>query len=421
MSAMKRLTKANGTPADTNIIHLGAERPPFERTALILQGGGALGSYHAGVYQALAERNLHLDWIGGHSIGAVNAALIAGNPPERRVERLREFWETVSTSPFGVPYLAGSKIRDKFSRSVVNHGRSLDVLFGGVPGFFKLRMPPPFFHPYGSHEALSYYDIAPLKSTLERLVDFDLINAGAMRFTACAVSVRTGNVVRFDSTTCRICAEHVIASGSLPPGLPTTEIGGEHYWDAALVSKTLLQWMLDTPPRKDTLAFQVDLWSARGNLPGNLVESEVRQKDILFSSRTRMATDQFKKQQLLRRATAKLLAKLPKDLLQTPEAETLAAEANEKVYNIVQLIYRAKSYEGTAKDYEFSRRTMEERWRSGYNDAVCTLRHPEVLQRPNGGDGFFTFDLACDGREIKRHMRAKTEGLGRVPPSGPSC
>ena len=157
--------------------------------------------------------------------------------------------------------------------------------------------------------------------------------------------------------------------------------------------------MLDTSSRKDTLAFQVDLWSARGDFPRNPLESEARQKDIRFSSRTRMATDQFKKQQILRRATAKLLGKLPKDLLQTPEAETLAAEADEKVYNIIQLIYRAKNYEGTSKDYEFSRRTMEEHWRSGYNDAVRTLRHPEVLQRPNGVDGVFTFDLARDGRE----------------------
>jgi NTE family protein len=155
--------------------------------------------------------------------------------------------------------------------------------------------------------------------------------------------------------------------------------------------------VLDTAPRKDTLAFQVDLWSARGDLPRNFVESEAREKDILFSSNTRGTTDQFKKVQTHRHATAKLLAKMPKELLQTPEAETLAAEANEKVYNVIQLIYR-KSYEGTFKDYEFSRRTMDENWRSGYNDAVRTLRHPEVLQRPNGGDGFFTFDLERDGR-----------------------
>ena len=379
--------------------HLTVERPPFERIALILQGGGALGSYQAGVYQALAEANLHPDWVAGISIGAVNSALIAGNPPERRVDRLREFWEAVSTSPFGLPYFASMEIHDEFIHSVVNQVRSLGVLFGGAPGFFKPRLPPPFFYPNGSPEALSYYDAAPLKATLERLVDFDLINVGAMRFSVGAVNVRTGNFAYFDSTTHQICPEHVMASGSLPPGLPATEIEGEHYWDGGLVSNTPLQWVLDASPRKDTLAFQLDLWSARGDFPRNLLESEARQKDIRFSSRTRMATDEFKKKQMLRRATAKLLAKVPKDLLQTPEAELLAAEADEKVYNLIQLIYRAKNYEGTSKDYEFSRRTMEEHWMSGYNDAVRTLRHPEVLQRPNGLDGVFTFDLARDGRE----------------------
>jgi NTE family protein len=376
--------------------HLANERPPFERIALILQGGGALGSYQAGVYQALAEANLHPDWVAGISIGAVNSALIAGNPPERRVDRLREFWEAVSVSPFEVPYFP---FDDEFTRSVVNQVRSLGILLGGAPGFFKPRVPPPFFYPNGSPEALSYYDVAPLKATLERLVDFDLINDGRMRFSVGAVNVRTGNFAYFDSTTYQIQPEHVIASGSLPPGLPATEIEGEYYWDGGLVSNTPLQWVLDTSPRKDTLAFQVDLWCARGELPRNLLESEARQKDIRFSSRTRMASDQFKKQQLLRRATAKLLAKMPQDLLQTPEAEMLAAEADEKVYNLIQLIYHAKNYEGSSKDYEFSRRMMEEHWTSGYNDAVRTLRHPEVLQRPNGRDGVFTFDLARDGRE----------------------
>jgi NTE family protein len=376
--------------------HLAAERPSFERIALLLQGGGALGSYQAGVYQALAEANLHPDWVAGISIGAVNSALIAGNPPERRVDRLREFWETVSVSPFGMPNFP---FNDEFTRSVVNQVRSLGILLGGTPGFFQPRVPPPFLYPNGSLEALSYYDAAPLKATLERLVDFDLINDGRMRFSVGAVNVRTGNLVCFDSTTHQIGPEHVMASGSLPPGLPATEIEGEQYWDGGLVSNTPLQWVLDTSPRKDTLAFQIDLWSARGDFPRNLLESEARQKDIRFSSRTRMATDQFKKQQLLRRAIAKLLTEMPKDLLQTPEAETLAAEADEKVYNVIQLIYRTKNYEGTSKDFQFSRRMMEEHWISGYNDAVRTLRHPEVLQRPNGRDGFFTFDLARDGRE----------------------
>jgi NTE family protein len=379
--------------------HFTVPRPQFERTALILQGGGALGAYQAGVYQALAEADLHVDWVAGISIGAVNAALIAGNPPERRVERLREFWETVSAPPFGAPYLAGVEIRDELTHRFINQSRALGILVGGAPGFFTPRMPPPYLYPRGDPQALSWYDVSPLAVTLERLVDFARIDGGDPRFSVGAVNVRTGNFVYFDSTTHQIGPEHVIASGSLPPGFPATIIDGEHYWDGGLVSNTPLQWVLDSRPRRDTLVFQVDLWNARGELPRDLMEVELRQKEIRFSSRTRAATDQFKQQQLLRRTTAKLLAQLPPELRQTAEAQRLAAEVDEKVYNIIQLIYHARNYEGSSKDYEFSRRTMEEHWQAGHNDAVRTLRHPEVLQRPGGMDGVFTFDLAVDGRD----------------------
>ena len=376
-----------------------SERPPFERVVLLLQGGGALGAYQAGVYQALAEANLHPDWVAGISIGAINSALIAGNPRERRVEKLREFWETVSAPPFGVPYIAAIEGSDEFTHTLINQASSWGTVVGGAPGFFQPRVPPPFVYPNGSPEALSYYDVAPLRATLERLVDFDRINDGQIRFSVGAVNVRTGNFVYFDSTTHLIGPAHVMASGSLPPGFPATEIEGEHYWDGGLVSNTPLDWVLDSRPGRDTLAFQVDLWNARGEVPRNLIEADTRQKEIRYSSRTRSATDQFKKKQMLRHAAARLLAKIPPELLQTPEAGMLALEADETVCNLIQLIYHAKTYEGNSKDYEFSRVTMEEHWRSGYNDAVHTLRHPEVLQRPQGLDGVYIFDLAVDGRE----------------------
>jgi NTE family protein len=298
-----------------------------------------------------------------------------------------------------VPYFPSVEIKGEAARRIVNEVRSLGILLGGAPGFFTPRLPPPFLYPPGSTEALSFYDVAPVKATLERLVDFDLINAGKMRFSVGAANVRSGNFVYFDSTTHQIGPEHVMASGSLPPGFPTTEVNGEHYWDGGIVSNTPLQWVLESGDREDTLAFQVDLWSASGELPRDLIEADVRQKDIRFSSRTRMGTDHFKKVQMLRRAAAKLLAQIPTDLRQTPEAEMLAAEADKKSYNIVQLIYHSKNYEGASKDYEFSRRTMEEHWKSGYSDAIRTLHHPEVLQAPESPDGVFTFDLAQDGRE----------------------
>jgi NTE family protein len=190
-----------------------------------------------------------------------------------------------------------------------------------------------------------------------------------------------------------------MASGALPPGFPAIEIEGEHYWDGGLVSNTPLQWVVDSRPRRDTLAFQVDLWSARGEFPRNMHDVLTREKEIRYSSRTRAGTDQFKHVQKLRGAVASLLDELPEELRNSPEARILAAEADRKVYNIVHLIYRARNYEGHSKDYEFSRASMEEHWRAGYHDARRTLRHPEVLERPTNHEGVFTFDLAADERE----------------------
>ena len=380
-----------------------ATRPEFERIALLLQGGGALGSYQAGAYQALAEANLHPDWVAGISIGAINSALIAGNPPEQRVEKLRAFWEAVTAPPLGIPYMPGLTIQNDMQHQIVNQWRALGIMLMGAPSFFKPRFPPPIFTPAGNPGNLSFYDVGPLKTLLEQLVDFDRINAGETRFSVGATNVRTGNFAYFDNKTHKVGAAHVMASGSLPPGFPATEIDGEFYWDGGIVSNTPLQWVLDARPRQDTLAFQVDLWSASGELPRDMIEVDVRQKDIRYSSRTRAGTDQFRRMQAVRRAAAKLLAQMPGEVRQSPEAELLAQEADTKVYNIIHLIYHAKKYEGASKDYEFSRRTMEEHWKSGYDDMINTLRHPEVLQRPQSADGVFTFDLARQGREeLKR-------------------
>ena len=375
-----------------------ARRTPFECVALVLQGGGALGSYQGGVYQALAEADLHPNWVAGVSIGAVNSALIAGNPPERRVEKLREFWEAVSSSPlgpFGVPPRSLVEIKGEFTHRIVNQTRALAIMLFGAPDFFKLRFPSPLLWPSRQSDAISYYDVAPLKATLERLVDFDRINnAGEMRFSVGAVNVRTGNSVYFDTRTHVIAPAHIIASGSLPPGFPATEIGGDYYWDGGIVSNTPLKWVLDSRPRLDTLAFQIDLWNSHGDLPRDMTEIEVRLKDIQYSSRTRAATDQYKRQQKLRLAFASLIKKLPERLHTDEDVQTLKEQADDKVCNIVQLIYNCKAYESIVKDFEFSRRTMEEHWRAGFNDAVRALGHPEVLQLPDRMEGVRTFDFA---------------------------
>jgi NTE family protein len=371
-------------------------RTPFERVALLLQGGGALGAYQAGVYQALDEAGLYPSWVAGISIGAMNSAIIAGNPPERRVAHLREFWELVSASPLGLPNFTAFESKSQFGRQFINQAQAANTLMFGAPHFFSPRLPPPSVWPPSDPLKASYYDNAPARATLERLVDFDLINKRQIRFSVGAVDVCSGNFQYFDSDNCKIRVEHVMASGSLPPAFAATEVDDNFYWDGGLISNTPLQWVLDSQPRKDTLAFQVDLWSARGDLPKDMIEVEIRQKEIIYSSRNRAATDQYKHAQKLRIALANLLRDIPEELRNGDDAKLLAGTANDKVCNIVHLIYRAKKYEGIAKDFEFSRRTMEEHWSAGYNNARQTLKNPEVLQLPDRSVGVRTFDIGDD-------------------------
>ena len=376
-------------------------RLPFDCIALLLQGGGALGAYQGGVYEALAEANIHPDWIAGISIGAINAAIIAGNPPNSRVDRLREFWTQVTLdAPWhwsGTPFT--DSMNSDHTRNFLNQVNASFAAVFGASGFFSARPLAPWLQAGGTLAATSIYDTGALKTTLERLVDFDRINAGMTRFSAGAVNVRTGNLVYFDSTTHTIRPEHILASGALPPGFPAVEIDGEHYWDGGLVSNTPLQYVIECGARQDTLVFQVDLWSARGQIPRNMADVVTRQKEIQYSSRTRASTDQFKSLHRLQRELAALLNRLPEDLRKHEDVRLLRTAASDNVHNLVHLIYRARDYEGHSKDYEFSRLSMQDHWRAGYHDALRTLRHPEVLARPTTADGVSTFDLEQDGRE----------------------
>jgi NTE family protein len=381
--------------------HEAQDRPPFEQIALLLQGGGALGAYQGGVYEALAEAGVHPDWVAGISVGAINSALIVGNTPQTRVDKLRSFWEGVTSHPWSVfENASGSYFgRGDLARSLANQASAGLTLAAGAWGFFTPRVPPPWLAPSGAAEATSWYDTAPLRAKLEQLIDFDRINAGDTRLSIGAVNVRTGNFTYFDTTTHTIGPAHIMSSGALPPGFPAVEIDGEHYWDGGMVSNTPLQWVLESEPQRDTLAFQVDLWSARGDLPRTIAEVTTRQKEIQYSSRTRANSDRFRQVQKLRGALAHLLAELPADLQNSTDVELLRGAASSKVYNLIQLIYHSKQYEGASKDYDFSRLSMQDHWRAGYHDTVRTLRHPEVTRRPEVPGGVFTFDLGRDGRE----------------------
>ncbi|MEP7057547.1 MAG: patatin-like phospholipase family protein [Caldimonas sp.] len=362
---------------------------PHEECILVLQGGGALGAYQAGVFEALGAAAQPVEWVAGISIGAINAALIAGNPPELRVARLREFWELV-TEPLGGPPLALAGA----GRELQNNGSAALALLFGAPGFFRPRLPPAPFQPPGSAAAISYYDTAPLRATLERLVDFERLNDGSMRLSVGAVNVRTGNFAYFDTANERLDVRHIMASGALPPGFPPVEIDGEHYWDGGLVSNTPLQYVLDQPGTKRRVVFQVDLFPAFGALPRTLVEVSEREKDIRYSSRTRMNTTIELQQQAIAQAARRLLAKLPRALRNDADAAALATLRCEAEVAVFHLIYRRKQYEGHAKDYEFSRLSMQEHWDSGAADTARTLSDPRWLYRRRRSGGVHVYDLA---------------------------
>lgn len=333
------------------------------RRVLVLQGGGALGSYQAGVYEGLAEADFRPEWIAGISIGAINAALIAGNRREDRLPRLREFWETSSV---GMPFAAD--VSNATARSFLNEAAAAWTAAAGVAGFFRPRLPPAVFYPPGAPEALSYYDTGPLRETLVKLVDFDRINGREVRLSLGAVNVRTGQLVYFDNTERKIGPEHVMASGALPPGFPPIEIDGEHYWDGGVVSNTPLQHVMQTVTKDDLIILQVDLFNAAGRLPRTLLEVAEREKDIRYASRTAHNLELGLKVHEAKVALRALLDSLPPELRSTPNAEMLGDISYENAVTVVKLIYRRKPYDGPSKDFEFSRQTMLEHWAAGLAD-----------------------------------------------------
>jgi len=373
---------------------------PFKaQRVLVLQGGGALGSYQAGAFQALSREGFEPEWIAGISIGAVNAAIIAGNDPDKRVDRLKEFWEMVSAPVPWNPVLKGDR-----SRSVFNETSAAIIATFGVPGFFTPRIPPAPLWPSGSSEAQSYYDTAPLRKTLERLVDFDRINDLGCRLSVGAVGVTSGNFRYFDNVDFKrqgkiIGPEHIMASGALPPGFPAIVIDGEHYWDGGIASNTPLDYVLDAQTDRDLLIFQVDLFSARGRLPATLLEAAEREKDIRYSSRTRMNTDKNRQIHNARKAVRDLIEKLPEELKSDPSVEFLRNAAKENTVTVVHLIYKSKNHETSSKDYDFSHIAMVEHWEAGVRDVYASLRHKEWLERPQSGETMVTYDLTTDATE----------------------
>ncbi|WP_186192641.1 patatin-like phospholipase family protein [Burkholderia gladioli] len=371
---------------------------PYETIALVLQGGGALGSYQAGVFEGLHEAGVALNWIAGISIGALNTALIAGNAPEHRVERLREFWNTICQPAFfpALPtaiefalFNSIESVRQAFTAS-----QAASAILQGQRGFFVPRFPPPLPGVREETERVSYYDTSPLRKTLLEFCDFDRINSGEIRVSVGAVNVATGNFTYFDNTKITLRPEHFMASGALPPAFPPVEIDGQFYWDGGVVSNTPLMEVLRASPRRDTLAFQVDLWNARGPLPATLADVSERTKDVQYSSRTRFVTDTLQREQRFRNVLRRVLDLVPEDVRNNdPWCQQAGVLSTGKRYNVQHLIYQQKSYEHDYKDYQFGLSTMRDHWSAGLTDIRNTLAVKDALALPTNDAGFVTHDI----------------------------
>ena len=359
-----------------------------ETNALVLQGGGALGAYQAGAFSALDEAGFSFDWIAGISIGAINAALICGNRKADRVTALETFWNRITAN-----LVAPTPFWTQAGRRAFSELAAAEVTVAGAPGFFRPRLPAAFW-PFGADNALSIYDTAPLAATLNELVDFDLLNAGGPRLCVGATDVETGNFTYFDSRTTRIDARHIMASGALPPGFPPVEIDGRWYWDGGLVSNTPLQYVMEQAEGDQPLCiFQIDLFNARDALPKDVIEVQQREKDIRYSSRTRLTTDRYRQLHALSAAAERLAAKLPDALKDDPDLTLLRQSGPSCPVTLVHLIHRKQGFEGSGKDYEFSRQSMSDHWAAGRGDATRTLAHETWKSRRVGADGLHVFDL----------------------------
>jgi NTE family protein len=374
--------------ADAESVKRAASGLPLpDQVALVLQGGGALGAYQLGVYEALDVARIEIDWVAGISIGAINAAIIAGNSCERRLERLHAFWDRLTGA---LPALA--VLNGDYGREALHESAAAMVAMFGVPGFFRPRLLSPFLASSGSVEALSFYDSAPLRETLDELIDWDLLNDGPMRLSVGAVEVESGNFRYFDNRRDRIDARHIMASGALPPGLPPVEIDGKLWWDGGLVSNTPLGHIVEHQ-RGDLLVFQVDLFSASHERPRTMLDVISREKEIRYSSRTRQISQMLLRERREDQRIARLLDKLPPEMADDPDVKALRASSRQSSLSIVQLIYRANAWEGGSSDYEFSQRTMRDHIEAGHAAVAETMNSSELIARNIYDGKTAAFDL----------------------------
>lgn len=377
---------------ESNITSIAA-RP---RVALVLQGGGALGAYQAGVYQALHEHGLTPDWVVGTSIGAINAALIAGNERARRLERLKTFWDEVAHRDL----IDMRQVPDP-ARRFNTMLTTFDSATRGVPGFYTPRWCSPFLAgwPVPPEEA-SIYDTSALEDTLTRLVDLDCLNGeGGIRLTVSAIKVTCGQLDNFDTARQIVGIKHVMASGALPPGFPPVRVDGNLYWDGGLYSNTPLEIVLADEPRVDTVCFMVDLWSATGPEPVTIEQVHTRQKDVMYASRSQRHIDAYLRGHRLRRLVRMLREKVPDELLTEQERHEVDTVGRDTTMHIVRLAYAGRDWQMASKDFNFSKGSIEWRWEQGYKDALRGIEHGAWRAEAPEGAGVLVHEVGPGARD----------------------
>ncbi len=332
---------------------------------LVLQGGGALGAYQAGVYQGLHEAGVEPDWIVGTSIGGINGSIIAGNKPQARMAKLAEFWSAIGRRPGMDDGWLFNAFAGAFAGTLAN----FNTVLRGVPGFFE----PNARAAWGMHAPLgvdgaAFYTTEPLRATLSRLVDFHIINARRPRLTVGAVNVRNGDMRYFDSREMALDVEHVMASGALPPAFPAVRIGDELYWDGGIYSNTPVEAVLDDNPRRDSLIFSVNVWQPQGAEPETIWQVMSRQKDIQYSSRVKSHIARQEQIHRLRHIVQQLCARLPADTRDDPAVREMAGYGCPTTMHLVRLLAPRLDGEDHTKDIDFSRAGIDARWRAGYAD-----------------------------------------------------
>ncbi|VEB35470.1 patatin-like phospholipase family protein [Legionella cherrii] len=370
--------------------------------ACCFQGGGALGAYQVGVVHALDEAGYDPDWFVGTSIGAINAAIAAGNPPGVRVEKMYQFWQKIATPSFIKPNLLPN---DGESRKLEHFLSAQCALLWGQPGFFTPRFPPLLMGYYDKPDTISFYDTQYLKSSLEQFIDFDRINSKSIRLSIGAVEIRRGEMVYFDSQDTKIGPEHIMASGALPPGFPAVEIEGEYYWDGGISSNSPATYVLSVNrcPR-DLLCFAIHLFDSYGLYPTSLDEVMKRQKDIEYSSRFSQAISMYQQIHALKNTIHILSRYVPEEERGNPELKLCIGRGHQSTVSVVRFLYEYDESELSSKDYEFSQKSILERINNGYLDGRRAIKKSPWNQKVSQTTGIAVYDMSPN-----KHLKSEFE------------